>query len=448
LSNDDLAEIASRYDVLKDFRENEPSTYVIIHRRGLLDKICGRMKRAKRDLSDKDLAKVASSYYFRTEFARAAPSEYATARERGILNRICIHMVQKKMPHGYWTKENCHLEALKYDTRNDFQQESKSAYSVALKNGWLDDICGHMIPQGNWTKRKIYVFTFSDGYAYVGLTNNIKTRKNQHISKGNNSPVHKHYSETGASFEFKVLTDDWLDMDVAGRVENYYIQQYANNGWKMLNKKSGGGLGSTKRTFYTPSKLRREVAKYDYLHEFREKSPNYYNYMQRHGLIDEYCSELKRDLQRQGYWTLEQAIAVVPECKSRHELAEKYYQAYELIRKAGLLDKYYSFKIASKKKVWTLEKCLEVVPLCKSRKELHKKFCQAYETLLKAGRLDEFFPLKKVNYSEEAKMQAIADCKTRTELHDRYSGVYKWLLREGRMDEFFPPRQYLNNKNE
>lgn len=78
------------------------------------------------------------------------------------------------------------------------------------------------------------------------------------------------------------------------------------------------------------------------------------------------------------------------------------------------------------------------MPLCESREELRKKFCQAYETLLKAGRLNEIFSPKKVNYSEKAKMQAIADCKTRTELHDRYSGVYKWLLREGRMNEFFP----------
>lgn len=438
LSDDDLAEIASRYDVLKEFREKEPSVYVVIHRRGLFDKLCGRMKRAIRDLSDVDLAKIACNYHSRKEFSVRDASAYSVARVRGILDKICSHMEHKKVPYGYWTKESCHLEALKYDTRYDFQKGSKSAYSTAVQHGWLDDICGHMIPQGNWTKRKIYVFTFSDGYAYVGLTNNIKTRKNQHTSEGKKSPVHKHYSETGASFEFKVLTDKWLDMDVAGRVEDDYIKQYAKDGWKMLNKKRGGGLGGTKHTFYTPNKLRREVAKYVYLHDFREKSPNYYNYMQRHDLIDEYCSKLKRKIMPQGYWTLEQAIAVIPECKSRHELAEKYYQAYELIRKAGLLKKYYPHKIASKKKIWTLERSLKVVPLCRSRQELRKKYYQAYDTLLKAGRLDEFFPLKKVNYTEDAKMRAIADCKNRTELHDKYNGVYKWLLREGRIDEFFP----------
>ena len=438
LSNDDLAEIASQYDVLKEFREKEPSVYVVIHRRGLFDKLCGRMKRAIRDLSDYDLAKIASNYHSRKEFSVSDPSAYLAARVRGILDKVCSHMEHKKVPYGYWTKDNCHLEALKYDTRHDFQKGSKSAYSTAVHHGWLDDICGHMIPQGNWTKRKIYVFTFSDGYAYVGLTNNIRTRKNQHISAGKKSPVHKHYSETGASFEFKVLTDEWLDMDVAGRVEDDYIKLYAKDGWRMLNKKSGGGLGSTRHTFYTPNKLRREVAKYDYLHDFRKKSPKYYKYIQRHGLIEEYCSELKRDSLPSGYWTLERAKEVVPECKSRHELAEKYHQAYEIIKNAGLLTKYYPHKIVSKKKIWTLEKSLSVVPLCNSRRELQKKYHQAYDTLLKAGRLNEFYPLKCKRYTDEEKMQAIADCKTRTELHNRYPAVYKWLLREGRMDVFFP----------
>ena len=78
-----------------------------------------------------------------------------------------------------------------------------------------------------------------------------------------------------------------------------------------------------------------------------------------------------------------------------------------------------------------------MVPLCNSRRELQKKYSKAYETLLAAGRLNEFYPLKCKRYTDEEKIQAIADCKTRTELHNRYPAVYKWLLREGRMDVFF-----------
>lgn len=45
---------------------------------------------------------------------------------------------------GYWTKEKCHEEALKYETKSDFQKFSKSAYSSARKNIWIDEICSHM----------------------------------------------------------------------------------------------------------------------------------------------------------------------------------------------------------------------------------------------------------------------------------------------------------------
>lgn len=438
LSDDDLAEIASRYDDLREFRKKEQSAYVVIRRRGLFEKLCGHMTRHVRRLSDDELAEIASGYDYKKDFLHGDMAAYNTAKSRGIFEKICAHMSEERKPSGYWNKERCRQEALKYDSRMGFCKGSPGAYGSAQLNGWLNEICSHMKPQGNWTKRKIYVFTFSDGYAYVGLTNNIKSRLSQHLSKKKRSPVYKHIQETGASYEFKVLTDEWIDMDVVGRVEDQYIKQYATDGWKMLNTQSGGGLGSTKHTYYTPNRLRREVAKYKYLHDFREKSPRFYNYMLRHDLVDEYCSGLKRDLQPAGYWTLERAIAVVPECKSRRELAVKYYQAYILIKDAGLLTKYYPNKVASKKKIWTLEKSLAIIPLCGSRKELQKKYSKAYDTLLKAGRLDEFFPLKCKKYSDEEKMAAIADCKTRTELHDRYTSIYKWLLREGRMDEFFP----------
>jgi len=60
----------------------------------------------------------------------------------------------KIKPRGFWTKENCQKESLKYKTRLEFQKGSKNAYQSSLRNGWLDDICGHMEilrkPNGHW----------------------------------------------------------------------------------------------------------------------------------------------------------------------------------------------------------------------------------------------------------------------------------------------------------
>jgi len=47
-------------------------------------------------------------------------------------------------PNGYWTKERCAEEAKKHKTRTEFQRNSSGAYSAALENSWLDQICSHM----------------------------------------------------------------------------------------------------------------------------------------------------------------------------------------------------------------------------------------------------------------------------------------------------------------
>ncbi|MEO4005017.1 hypothetical protein [Flavobacterium sp. CAU 1735] len=53
-----------------------------------------------------------------------------------------------------WTFEKCQVEALKYKTRSDFQNNSRRAYSAAHRNNWMQ-ICDHMVyrrlPKGTWT---------------------------------------------------------------------------------------------------------------------------------------------------------------------------------------------------------------------------------------------------------------------------------------------------------
>jgi hypothetical protein len=39
----------------------------------------------------------------------------------------------------------CRDDALKYISRTDWQSNSKSTYSSALRNGWLDTLCSHML---------------------------------------------------------------------------------------------------------------------------------------------------------------------------------------------------------------------------------------------------------------------------------------------------------------
>jgi hypothetical protein len=45
----------------------------------------------------------------------------------------------------YNDKEECRKEALKYDNKKDFTVNSRSFYRSSVKNGWVNEICSHMI---------------------------------------------------------------------------------------------------------------------------------------------------------------------------------------------------------------------------------------------------------------------------------------------------------------
>lgn len=49
-------------------------------------------------------------------------------------------LTTQRYPEGYWTKERVIEEAAKYKTKGAFQNYSFSAYTAALKNGWLDEL--------------------------------------------------------------------------------------------------------------------------------------------------------------------------------------------------------------------------------------------------------------------------------------------------------------------
>lgn len=443
VSDEELAERASRYDVLKDFANNDKSAYRLIKERGLFQKLCGRMKRLQRDLTDELIAEIAKGFHSRKEFMKADSSAYSTACKRGIIDKVCGHMERLTTPAGYWTKELCRERAVDYNSRSEFEIACSAAYTAAYKAGWLDDICSHMVSKGNRFKRKIYAFTFSDGYAYVGLAQDPADRYRSHVSGKDRSSVYEHIKESDATYEFAILTD-WLHKDVAGKVEEEYRQKYAADGWKMLNKVKCGALGGDTK-IYTDEKIRQERDKYEYVDDFRKGSPRCYNYILKHKLWEEYCGQMKIKVAPKKYWTLGRAIKVAKEVKYRSELRGRYYQAYHLLNKAGLLDIYFPErkKLPKKEKIWTLEKSLTVVQQCNSRFEFSRKFPGACTTLRDAGLLDKYFPTNWVRpFTEEERVEIIASCKTRSELHDRHKSIYDDLRREGLLDKYFPKEKH------
>lgn len=135
---------ALKYNTRAAFKRNSKSAYHSSLANRWLNDICAHMPDLKKPNGywTKDrCAKMAIKFRSRFEFDRKCNSAYSAAVRKGWLSDICNHMVDRR-----WTKERCAEAALKHKTRSDFRRAVDSAYAAAWRNGWLDEICGHMPP--------------------------------------------------------------------------------------------------------------------------------------------------------------------------------------------------------------------------------------------------------------------------------------------------------------
>jgi len=100
----------------------------------------------------------ALKYSKKHDFIKGCGSAYNSAYDNGWLNDICKHMISPYKKSGFWSKEECQKESNKYLFRNDFKNGSPVAYSVSLENKWMDELCNHMEKKRKgieyWTKEK------------------------------------------------------------------------------------------------------------------------------------------------------------------------------------------------------------------------------------------------------------------------------------------------------
>lgn len=135
------------YETRSAFNRGSASAYVIARKKGWLDQICIHMKRLVKPNGYWDFEKCraeALKYDTRTVFSLKSRSAYGSADLNGWLDQICSHMVELQKPDRYWTFERCHAEALRYKTRNAFKLGSHNAYSASRRNKWYTQICKHM----------------------------------------------------------------------------------------------------------------------------------------------------------------------------------------------------------------------------------------------------------------------------------------------------------------
>lgn len=290
---------------------------------------------------------------------------------------------------NFWTKENCKLEALKYQSRSEFKFNAPSAYSKARKCDYLDEICLHMIKLGNIKFRCIYAYEFSDNYVYVGLTCNPKHRK---IWRKNNikDAVTKHMIETNLIPKYIELTN-FVDINEATNLEEFYLNKYKNNGWNVLNVAKTGSIGGN-NLFWTKDRCKIEALKYNTKNEFRLNCGGAYNSSIRNNWIEDITTHMKRP-KRKIVWTFDACKNEALKYLTKKDFASNSSVAYSTSIKNKWINDIckHMHKLPYNTIQWTKEKCLLAANTCKSKTEFAKKYGGAYYRARQMGWLNEIF---------------------------------------------------------
>jgi len=235
-------------------------------------------------------------------------------RIRKIISSRGLEITSK--PKKKITDDDIRNVALQYGTRYEFRTMNNNFYCYAFRRKILDDVCSHMKQDGNRFKRMVYAYEFSDNCVYVGLTYNKEKRNKQHIRDGR-GPVYKHIQNTGIEPKF-IMISDYIEYDLAQKMEKEYIERYKNNGWTLLNSKAAGALGGNFLK-WSEEKLKEESLKYETRREMEIKNLNAYSAIKRKKM-----NHLFSHMKWEGgiKHTLEECLEEAKKYKTRKEFRE------------------------------------------------------------------------------------------------------------------------------
>lgn len=151
---------ALKYSSRSEFQLNNGSAYNAAGQLKVRDVICNHMNKIKYPNGYWNYERCqteALKYKTRSEFCNGSGAAYNASKRLKILEEVCKHMIELKKPKGHWTPETLHAEALKYDNKVDFRENSNPAFLIASRKGLLEEICSHMeagkLPNGYWLNK-------------------------------------------------------------------------------------------------------------------------------------------------------------------------------------------------------------------------------------------------------------------------------------------------------
>ena len=381
----------------------------------------------------------AKNYETISEWKNNSGSAYATAGKNGWREDCHKHMKRKSKPIGYWTKERCLLESLKFNTISSFEKKSRGAFAASKRHGCYEDCCKHMKKLGNLYRRTVYAYEFDNNSVYVGLTCDVDRRKWQHLNN-KTSAVFKHIKNTNSKFSVIILTDI-IDVEEAKIKEKFYLSQYKSSGWKVLNVAKTGGVGGA-TTIWTYEECKRIALVCEYKKELFTKYVGCYNAAKTHGWLKDICSHMK-PLHRELKWKFEDVQREALKYKHRNDFKKGSTLAYNAAVNSKWLPDVCKHMMPprSKHTKWTFENCKNLceVSNCKTRVEFEKKHGTAYTAMRKKGWLDILLPkrIKRLKWTYVECAEEAKKFTSRFKFKMGNSGAYQASLKNKWLDDFY-----------
>ncbi len=286
-----IVDDAKKYKFKKNWYETPKSSYDAARSRGLLKnkEVIGHFNKTiyPSKWTLKKIIAAAKKFSTKKEWLDAEKTKvcfsYRAAKERKLLfdKRVIGHF--KNMdPAKKWTYLNIINTARKCKTLKEWREKYPYAYHRASKTRVLNKVSGHLKRIGHKYLRCIYTIEVrGKKIIYIGLSFNLTKRLAEHLNSKRFKDIKKIY---GKNCLIVNQVTKYLPVNKAAKKEDILISKYKKKGFKVLNKKSGGDLGSI-ASKWTKEKVIQSAKKFKTQKEWRAKVPSAYAIAKRKGYL-------------------------------------------------------------------------------------------------------------------------------------------------------------------
>lgn len=244
-------------------------------------------------------AAEAKKYDTFTEFQKYAGAAANATRRNTWIDDICQHMVQRSSSNGYWTKERCQQEALKYDSISEFRKYGKGAVGAATQNGWWKEITSHMTPKrcpdGYWTEERC------------------------------RAESRKHQTKTAFNTAASTAVKRAKELGIYDEITAHMVIDERRDG----SKPDG---------YWTKSRCLELAANYDTKADYRRAFPGAFLAAYQNGWWEEVSQLLTESRTPNGYWTKNRCRTAAQDFEHRSDFKGAFPTAYARAREKGWLD--------------------------------------------------------------------------------------------------------------